>query len=77
MNESSERVSERTSMFGSAIMYFRDVFAEIKKVRWPKRKELFSDTVTVVILSVVVFLLTYGFDVLVTHGMQAIGIANG
>ncbi len=77
MNDSSERVSERTSVNWSIFTYFREVFAEMRKVRWPRRKELVADTLTVVVLSVVLFLLTYGFDVLVTRGLQAIGIANG
>ena len=77
MDDSSERVSERTSINWSIFTYFREVFAEIRKVRWPKRRELFTDTLTVVVLSVVLFLLTYGFDVLVTRGLQALGIANG
>ena len=77
VNDSSERVSKRTSVGGSIFTYFREVLIEMGKVRWPKRRELFADTLTVVVLSLVIFLLTYGFDVLVTHGMQLIGIANG
>lgn len=77
VNETSERVSERTSMFGSVFTYFRDVYSEIKKIRWPKRKEMVGYTLTVAIICTVMFLLTYGFDVLVTHGLQLIGIANG
>ncbi len=77
MKESSEQVSKGTAVNGSVFTYFRDVYVEMRKVRWPTRKELIADTITVVVLSVVLFLLTYGFDVLVTRGMQLIGIAGG
>ena len=61
---------------GQGISYFREVVVETKKVRWPNRKELTSYTITVVLVCLVVFLLTYGFDVLVTKGFQALGIGN-
>lgn len=56
--------------------YFRDVVVETKKVRWPTRKELFQYTVTVVVVCVVMFLLTYAFDVLVTEGFKLAGIGS-
>ncbi len=61
---------------GLAVAYFREVIVEMKKVRWPNRKELTSYTITVVLVCLVMFLLTYGFDVLVTKGFQALGIGN-
>ncbi|GGI18191.1 MULTISPECIES: preprotein translocase subunit SecE [Gottfriedia] len=38
--------------------FFRDVKSEMKKVSWPKRKELVNSTVTVV-ATVVVFVLFF------------------
>ncbi|WP_181362795.1 preprotein translocase subunit SecE [Sulfoacidibacillus thermotolerans] len=56
--------------------YFRGVVEEVKKVRWPTRKELVSYTITVVIVCTVMFVLTYGFDLLVTRGFELLGIGN-
>jgi len=61
---------------GMAVSYFREVIGEMKKVHWPNRKELTSYTITVVLVCLVMFLLTFGFDVLVTKGFQALGIGN-
>ena len=56
--------------------YFRDVVVETKKARWPNRKDMLSYTVTVVAICVVMFVLTYAFDLLVTEGFKAIGIGS-
>lgn len=59
---------------GSPLSYFRGVWSELKKVRWPTRKELLSYTATVVAVCVIMFILTYLFDLLVTKGFQLLGI---
>ncbi len=60
----------------SIVGYFRGVVEEVKKVRWPTRKELTSYTITVIVVCTVLFLLTYGFDLLVTRGFELLGIGN-
>ncbi|MCY0876462.1 MAG: preprotein translocase subunit SecE [Firmicutes bacterium] len=56
--------------------YFREVWSELKKVRWPNRKELLQYTVTVIAVCVIMFVLTYIFDLLVTQGLQLLGIGK-
>lgn len=63
----------RQGIFISA-NYFREVVIELKKVRWPTRKELLGYTVTVVSVCALMFVLTYGFDLLVTQAFQWLGI---
>ncbi len=56
--------------------YFREVVGEMKRVRWPSRKELVGYTASVVAVCVAVFILTYAFDVLVTEGFKLLGIGQ-
>jgi len=58
------------------VSYFAEVWSELKKVRWPNRKELLHYTVTVVSVCVIMFVLTYIFDLLVTQGLQLLGIGK-
>ncbi len=43
--------------FGSMFSFFADSWGELKKVRWPNRKELTS--YTIVVLSTVIFVTLY------------------
>ncbi|MBN3523765.1 MULTISPECIES: preprotein translocase subunit SecE [Paenibacillus] len=43
--------------FGSMFSFFADSWGELKKVRWPNRKELTS--YTIVVLATVVFMTLY------------------
>ncbi|CAM3585699.1 preprotein translocase subunit SecE [Marinicrinis lubricantis] len=43
--------------FGSTFSFFSDSWAELKKVKWPKRKELVS--YTIVVLVTVIFVAVY------------------
>ena len=43
--------------FGSTFSFFTDSWAELKKVKWPKRKEMVS--YTIVVVSVVTFVTLY------------------
>lgn len=43
--------------FGSTFSFFSDSWAELKRVRWPGRKEL--TTYTIVVLGVVIFVTLY------------------
>ncbi|WP_223869428.1 preprotein translocase subunit SecE [Paenibacillus sabuli] len=55
--------------FGSAFAFFADSWAELKKVRWPTRKELTSYTivvmVTIVFVTIYFWLLDIGISELV------------
>lgn len=56
------------------VEYFRDGLGELKRVRWPNRKELLSYTtvtiVTVIIMSVIVF----AFDLGVSQLLKLLGL---
>lgn len=43
--------------FGSMFSFFADSWAELKKVRWPNRKEMVS--YTIVVLTTVIFVTIY------------------
>lgn len=72
----SNLISSVQNGTNSMLGYFRGVVEEVRKVRWPTRKELTTYTITVVVVCVVLFLLTYGFDWLVTRAFELLGIGN-
>lgn len=49
--------------FGSTFSFFSDSVAELKKVRWPSRKELTSYTLVVVITIIVVTIYFWVLDI--------------
>jgi len=55
--------------FGSSFAFFADSWAELKKVRWPSRKELTSYTVvvlvTILLVTIYFWLLDIGISSLV------------
>lgn len=54
------------------IQFFRDSFAELKKVQWPTRDEVTSNT-KVVLVSVLIFAVVLGvIDFLLLRGIEAI-----
>jgi preprotein translocase subunit SecE len=62
------RASKRTSRTTPAL-FFRQIVAELRKVIWPTRKELFTYTVVclvfVIFMVIIVTTLDYGFTKLV------------
>jgi len=54
------------------IQFFRDSFAELKKVQWPTREEVGSNT-KVVLVSVLIFAAVFGIvDFLLLQGIELI-----
>lgn len=49
--------------FGSFFSFFSDSWGELKKVRWPSRKELISYTVVVIVTVLLVTLYFWGLDI--------------
>lgn len=49
--------------FGSFFSFFGDSWNELKKVRWPNRKELVSYTIVVIVTVVVVTLYFWVLDI--------------
>jgi preprotein translocase subunit SecE len=50
--------------------FLREVRSELRKVAWPNRKELVSYTVVVLVTSLVLTLLIWGFDTIVREAVQ-------
>ncbi|MEI7027625.1 preprotein translocase subunit SecE [Paenibacillus sp. y28] len=50
-------ISKLKQGFGSTFSFFADCWAEMKKVKWPARKELIS--YTIVVVSTVIFVTVY------------------
>ena len=54
------------------IQFFKDSFAELKKVQWPSREEVGSNT-KVVLVSVLIFAAVFGVvDFLLLQGVELI-----
>ena len=54
------------------IQFFKDSFAELKKVQWPSREEVRSNT-KVVLVSVLIFAVVFGVvDFLLLQGVELV-----
>ncbi len=53
--------------------WFKDFKAELKKVIWPSRKELFSNTVVVLVVVIIVSVLVFILD-LIFEGLTTLGV---
>ncbi|MBN2980519.1 MULTISPECIES: preprotein translocase subunit SecE [Cohnella] len=53
--------------FGSFFAFFGDAWGELKKVRWPKRKELVSYTIVVMVTVVLVTLYFWVLDIIISQ----------
>ena len=53
---------EKPSIWARLQQYFREVRQELKKVAWPTGQQTMTFTVVVLIVTVVVTALTFGFD---------------
>lgn len=50
--------------------FFRDFKAEFKRVRWPNKKELTTQTITVITTSLVVAAIIFVMDAVFSSGLQ-------
>jgi preprotein translocase subunit SecE len=65
----SEAPKETRTRTGPA-QFLREVRSELRKVAWPNRKELGSYTVVVLVTSLVLTMLIWGFDTIVREAVQ-------
>jgi preprotein translocase subunit SecE len=54
------------------IQFFKDSFAELKKVTWPSREEVLASTKVVIITILLVALILGIFDVLLYQGLYLV-----
>ncbi len=57
---------------GGLSRYFRGVKAELKKVVWPTKKELFNYTLVVITLSILIAIIVYLLDTFVVFLLSKI-----
>ncbi|MBX6352478.1 MAG: preprotein translocase subunit SecE [Thermoflavifilum sp.] len=65
-----EAKRERRGVFA----FFRESYLELKKVRWPNRRELVSFTAAALVFTLVMGLLVTAFDLIVSRLMSLIGL---
>lgn len=53
--------------FGSFFSFFSDSWTELKKVRWPKRKELLSYTLVVVVTVLLITVYFWVLDIIISR----------
>jgi preprotein translocase subunit SecE len=58
------------------LSFFRDGWGELKRVRWPNRKELISYTLVVITTCVVMAIIIFLFDMGVSELLQLIGLGR-
>jgi len=54
------------------IQFFRESYAELKKVIWPSREEVVSSTKVVLISVAIIAVALWLFDFLIYHGIDLI-----
>ena len=55
-----------------AVNFLGEVWAEMKKVHWPTRKETYAATVVVLVVTVIVAIFLGGVDFVVSYLVRAI-----
>jgi preprotein translocase subunit SecE len=56
------------------VAFFRETVHELKRVQWPKRKEVISYTTAALLTCVILGLLVWGFDIGVAKVLSLIGL---
>jgi preprotein translocase SecE subunit len=54
------------------LQFFREVIAELQKVAWPSRKEVWAYSLVVLVSSVVIAALIFGMDYVFTKGVLSL-----
>ena len=76
---SKAKKNKKPGFFARTWGKIKEIFSELKKVTWPSRKELISNTVTVItitlIIAAIVFVLDFTFEKLNTFEL-AVGDSN-
>jgi preprotein translocase subunit SecE len=59
-------------MFKSVTNYFRESYAELRKVTWPTRQQTIADTIKVIALSIAVAVFLGTLDYIFNFGLSAL-----
>ena len=74
MEKSSETIEQSASRRSGPVAFFRETIHEIRRVRWPGRREVVNYTTASLLTCVVLGLLVWGIDVGVSKLMSLIGL---
>jgi len=69
-----ENKSARPGILKRSALFFKDAWGELKRVRWPNRKELVSYTMVVLVTCLFVILLVFGFDAGIQQILRLVGL---
>ncbi|ASS76942.1 preprotein translocase subunit SecE [Tumebacillus algifaecis] len=69
-----EPKQSRPGFFKRSVQFFKDAWGELKRVRWPNRKELTSYTMVVMGTCIFIILLIFGFDLGISYVLELIGL---
>jgi preprotein translocase subunit SecE len=70
----SESKTTRPGFFKRSAQFFKDSWGELKRVRWPNRKELVTYTTVTLVTCIFVILLILAFDTGINYLLRLIGI---
>jgi preprotein translocase subunit SecE len=71
-----ETKETRPNFFKRSIDFLRDSWGELKRVRWPNRKELVSYTVVTIVTCIFIILLILVFDLGISYLLKLIGLGQ-
>ncbi|MGZ4030608.1 MAG: preprotein translocase subunit SecE [Tumebacillaceae bacterium] len=72
----SETKESRPGFFKRSVDFLRDSWGELKRVRWPNRKELVSYTLVTIVTCILIILLILLFDFGISYLLKLIGLSK-
>jgi preprotein translocase subunit SecE len=72
----AEQKQARPGFFKRSAQFFKDAWGELKRVRWPNRKELVSYTLVVIWTCIFIILLIFAFDLGISYLLELIGLGG-
>jgi preprotein translocase subunit SecE len=74
MAKPNEAVIQPKPRRAGPVTFLRETFHELKRVRWPGRKEVVNYTTAALLVCFIMGLLVWGFDVGISKLMSLIGL---
>jgi preprotein translocase subunit SecE len=67
-----EQLGKLKEVAPRSVTFLSDVWAEMKKVHWPTRKETYAATIVVVVVTILIAVFLGLVDFAISHAVQAI-----
>jgi preprotein translocase subunit SecE len=74
MAKPNETIVEMKQRRSGPVAFFRETLHEIRRIRWPGRKEVVNYTVAALLTCLIIGLLVWGFDIGVSKLFSLIGV---